>query len=235
MEKEISVNDISKIEKQNIKEYKEKKSKFWGKGAVFCQKFYKFFTKRYKSEIIERDEPCVYVCRHLNMRGPLTTLKNIDFHLHPLVLSTFFTQKETENHIREVLLKKKPNKIRAKFLGWFIPKLLLSLQAVPVYRNSNPIKTFKKSMEYLEKGESLIIYPDIDYKNGYEKDGDIYNGFLFLSVLYKNKTGKDLKFIPLYIDKKNKVIKEREEVVILDYKKDLLVATNLITKRINKQ
>ena len=218
--------------KDNI--VKEKSSKFWGKLARFCQNTCKLFSKKYKNEITERNEPCVYMCRHLSIVGPLTTLKGISFDVHPLVLSPFFDKEETKKHVREVVLKTKRNGFRVNFLGKFTPSLMKSLQAVPVYRNANPIKTFKVAMEYLEKGESLIIYPDINYKDGYEKDSDVYDGFLFLSVLYKNKTGKDLKFVPLYIDKENRVIKEREDVVILDYKKDFQKAVKQVKERINK-
>ena len=63
-------------------------------------------------------------------------------------------------------------------------------------------------MEYLDKGESIIIYPDVDYTASADKASDIYTGFLFLDKLYYNKHKEHLDFVVLRLDMENKTIEE---------------------------
>lgn len=203
------------------------KSKFYGLLVKIIKFLCNLVTKKYECNIVEKEEPCVYVCRHLNMFGPIVTLKSFAFDVHPLILSVFFSKESTEEHFRKVTFSKngkKNNKfsVKIKFFSYIVPKIVKSIKGVPVYRNANPIKTLKVSVDYLLKGESLIVYPDINYKAGYDEVSNIYDGFLVLSRLYKKRTGKDLKFIPLIIDKKNKKIVERQEVVIYHYNNEFL-------------
>ncbi len=233
----MQAKQLIKIKNSNIVK-NEKSSNFYGNLIKIVKWLYNLFTKKYKSQVVERDEPCVYVCRHLNMHGPFTTLKSLNFDVHPLILSVFFDKKSSEKHFRKFTFSKngKPNtkfNPLIKFYSFIVPKIIKSIQGVPVYRNSNPIKTLKEGMKYLKKGESLIVYPDVDYKSGYDKISNIYDGFLFLSVIYKKQTGKNLKFIPLFIDEKNKTIVQREEVVINDYKKEFLTKKQEIIDLIN--
>ena len=172
------------------------------------------------------------------MFGPIVTLKSFDFDVHPLVLNVFFTKKSCEEHFRSITFSKNGQKnkkfsVKIKFFSFIVPKFIKSIQGVPVYRNSNPIKTLKISVDFLQKGESLIVYPDINYKANYDVVSDIYDGFLILSRLFKKRTGKELKFIPLIIDKKNKKIIEKQEVVIYDYQNEFLDKKREIIDKIN--
>ncbi len=219
-------------------EKRENKSKFHGNLIKVIKPLYKTFSKKYKCEIIEREEPCIYVCRHLNMHGPLTTLKSLKFDVHPLILSVFFDKKSSEEHFRSYTFCKNGKKrdkfsVKIKFFSFIVPKIVNSIQGVPVHRNANPIKTLKSSITYLKKGESLIVYPDINYKSGYDEISDIYDGFLILSKIYKRQTGKDLKFVPLFIDENQRKIVERGDVIIYDYEKEFLSKKQEIIDKIN--
>ncbi len=223
---------------QQIVTVKEKKSKFYGGLVRVIKSVYRLFTKKYDCNIVERETSCVYVCRHLNMHGPLTTLKSLKFDVHPLVLNVFFDKKSSEKHFRTHTFSKNGNynddfSLKIKLFSFITPKIINGLQSVPVYRKSNPIKTLKSSIKYLKKGESLIVYPDIDYKAGYGEISPIYDGFLILGEIYKRQTGKDLKFVPLYIDEKNRSIVEMGDVVISDYKKEFSLKKDEIVEKIN--
>ncbi len=232
----MQAKGISDLSSQ--KATKIKKNKFYGVLVKSLKVLCNLFTKKYECNIVEKDEPCVYVCRHLNMFGPIVTLKSFDFDIHPLVLNVFFTKKSCEEHFRSITFSKNGQKnkkfsVKIKFFSFIVPKIIKSIQGVPVYRNYNPIKTLKISVDFLQKGESLIVYPDINYKANYDVVSDIYDGFLILSRLYKKRTGKELKFIPLIIDKKNKKIIEKQEVVIYDYQNEFLDKKREIIDKIN--
>ena len=111
-----------------------------------------------------------------------------------------------------------------------------SLKAVPVFRShSKGVTTFKESLKYLVKGESIIVYPDVDYRGDYSSVSDIYDGFLFLSELYKKKTGETLNFVPLFIDDESRKIIKREPVLIKDFNLEFGRAKSEIILRINDE
>ena len=85
------------------------------------------------------------------------------------------------------------------------------------------------------KGESLIVYPDIDYTGNYNKPSDIYDGFLYLGELYYKKTGTLLQFVPLLIDDKTRQICAGVPVHLCDYRKEKADAADTLKRAINVQ
>ena len=90
---------------------------------------------------------------------------------------------------------------------------------MPVYRGSNisSVKTFKKSLEYLKKNQSIIVYPDISYTSDKDTPSELYDGFLYLGELYKKRTGKSLKFVPIYINEGDRTINECDSITVDDF------------------
>lgn len=71
-------------------------------------------------------------------------------------------------------------------------------RTVPVYRDARLRNTFRISMERLEAGESLLIFPEHNVK----RDHILYqfqDKFIDLARLYYKKSGKALSFVPCYI------------------------------------
>ncbi len=216
------------------------KGDFYGVIASFSKSVYKFFTKNFKCNVKKGVEPTIYVCRHLNMSGPITVIKSLDFDVHPMALKLFFDRRDSYSHLKDFTFSKKLGKrakkfsLKAKISAWYIEKLVFSLKAVPVFRGDNKsLITLKKSLEYLEKGESLIVFPDVDYKSDYSTVSDIYEGFLFLTEMYRRKTGKTLIITPLFIDYKSKEIVKRNEIIIADYKEEKERAKLKLIEEIN--
>lgn len=203
------------------------KNSFWGWYARFARWLLRTFSHRYKADIKEPDSPVVYVCRHLNMHGPYTTMKWLPFDVHPMIIHMFFDREKTVEHMTQYTLSarygKKPKKfnLAAHIMSYIAPPLMHSLQGVPVYREgTKTISTMKCGIKYLMKGESLIIYPDVDYTGSYAQPSDIYNGFLFIGELYYKKTGRPLQFIPLIIDDKQRQIQSGDPVILCNYREE---------------
>lgn len=172
------------------------------------------FSRRYRFELPEGDEPTVYVCRHLNMHGPCTTLKWFPKPVRPWVLSVFFNDKECYHQFADYTFSHDRKKVgfftrlRARFASFFVVRTVRSLEAIPVYRHSRQARiTLQSALACLLAGESTIIYPDIEYDKGYEIRSAVYTGFLYLSAMYRDATGKDLRFVPLLIDDKTRVVR----------------------------
>lgn len=112
--------------------------------------------------------------------------------------NVFYTQK---------LGWKKP---KAKFMSWFFgffSKIIYKHAAIiPTYTDQRLIKTFKISIECLEKDVSLFIFPE-DSTNGYKEQIEVFwGGFVRFSQTYFRQKGIDLPIYTCYYAKKPKTI-----------------------------
>ena len=197
---------------------KDKRLHFYGFFLRFCRFFFNLFVRKYKSNLQPPKKPTVYLCRHLHMKGPIKIYQSLPFDVHSYVLNNFFTFKscfrQFSGYTFTVKHKKKGlglvfGKIGAFFASLIVAPLVRSTRAIPVYRGGNDsIKTCRKSMEYLNKGESIIIYPDVDYTANADTASDIYTGFLFLDKLYYSKHKEHLDFVVVRLNAENKTIEE---------------------------
>ena len=72
-------------------------------------------------------------------------------------------------------------------------------------------------MEYLLRGESIVVYPDVEYDaQSEDSKSEIYTGFLFLEKLYFKKCGKHLNFIAIKADRERRSITELGRVSFSD-------------------
>ena len=192
---------------------------FYGARFGLARGIINLFSKRYTNFVIpDEDEPSVYICRHLNTRGPMKVYQYLTFDVHVMILHTFFNFSEAYRHYCAYTFNKNyPNKkkaslggrVKAFFSALLGPGIARSAKAIPVYRGgADSIITYRKAMEHLENRENIIVYPDINYTAGENEKSDIYSGFLYLEKLWYGKTGKHLKFKILHIDSQKREITE---------------------------
>ncbi len=196
-------------------------------NVKFCGFFYNIiktivwlFTKKYKFNVGKpEDEPNFYVCRHKNMKGVISVMKSSNFDMHPFILHVFSTYKSAFSHFYTYTFTKrfKLNKILSFPLSiicsFFMVLLFKSAKAIPTYRNSaKAIITLKECCNRLLNGESVIVFPDVDYTSTDDLVGEIYQGFLSVEKIYYKKTRKHVSFVPLTVDAKNRVVSEKVSV-----------------------
>jgi len=192
----------------------------------FVRFFARLFSKEYRVNCLPPKEPCVYVARHLDLRGPITAIKWFDFDFHPMVFSVFFTKRECYRQYADYTFTKRHGKksggfnLKAYFASRAVVPLVKGIGAVPVYRDRGTFKTFKAELDCLLKGESVMVYPDIDYTAPADKISDIYEGFIFIGEYYKKKTGKSLSFVPIYINDEKLTVYEGTPVTADDFASD---------------
>ncbi len=198
---------------------------FYSTLLVYSRAIARTFSHTYRCNVMPVDEGALYVCRHMNLHGAYTCLKWMKFHVHPMVLSPFFTQKECYRQFADYTFsvragkRKKKINLKAFLCSLFVPIAVRGVRAIPVYRDSiKCVKTFKSSLSCLEKKESILVFPDIDYTGQGKGVSEIYDGFLYLGELYKKRTGKSLKFIPLVIDDRYRIIREGDPITVDDFK-----------------
>ena len=196
---------------------------FVGAYYKFAKFIVKTFSKKYKFNVEKPTVSKIYVCRHKNSHGVINFLKSANFDLHPLALCVFTEFKSCFKHLLNYTYTKryKIPKILA-FLPALISAMVIcplvkSAKAVPVYRsNVKSCLTLKKATSFLEKGESLIVFPDVDYSSVSGNVETIYSGFLYIDKLYHKKTGVHVEFVPIKIDDNNKTITQLSSVSFND-------------------
>ena len=199
---------------------KHTKTNFYGPFARVGRFFMNIFMRpRYTSAVSLPETGVMYVCRHLNMHGPITVTRKLGFDTHLMVYNVFFSFGSAYKHYSRITYAKNgkstlKSKIKAFFVSLFVPRTMKSTKAIPVYRkDTRAITTLKNTVRYLEQDESVCVFPDIEYKAGEEESSDIYKGFLIIEKMYFKRTGKHVKFVPIVIDEENACIVERRPIV----------------------
>jgi len=101
--------------------------------------------------------------------------------------------------------------IVAKIVSSFVTNLMKSGRGIPVYRGSRDIlKTFQISVNTLKNGQTVAIFPDIDYQDSTSEVKEMYEGFLFLEKYYFRETGQHVNFVPLYVsESKRRIVADK--------------------------
>lgn len=171
------------------------------------------FLPTYTCRVPPKTKGVVYLCRHLDMKGPIVALRTLPFDTHPMVFAPFFSFSACRRQYRNYTFSQRFGLPR--FLAGvlsvpaalFVVPLVRSAKAVPAYRGGiDAVKTYRAAMHSLEKGEPLLIFPDIEYTAKETSDAGIYTGFLYLEKLYRKKYGTSLSFIPLHIDTQKRIL-----------------------------
>lgn len=149
------------------------------------------------------DEPCVIVGNHCQMYGPVAAEL---FMIRPdyiWCIGEMMNRKEVPAYAFQDFWSMKP-----RALHWFyhlLSHLIAPLaeyvfahaHTIPVYHDARVMTTFRQSMERLNEGADIVIFPE---KN------EPYNGILWqfqkhfadIARMYYRKTGKALCFVPMY-------------------------------------
>lgn len=157
--------------------------------------------------------PVVYICRHRNAKGPISSLCLLPLNTLPWAFSAFMERDACVAHLESytfpIAWKLGPLMARllAGLLGPLFVRLLQSTGAIPVYRNSLKVReTFMKTLEALDEGSSILIFPDINYSEENGETGSLYEGFLLLEHLWMRKAGEHIRFVPVNVSLSGKTL-----------------------------
>lgn len=168
-------------------------------------------------------EPAVYICRHSNLKGPILSMVNLPMPVHPWAYYVWCDKEACRKQCSEFTFSVRFGwrKWIADAVAWLIAApfsgLIRSAGSIPVYRNSLRVReTFKLSVEALKKGESLLIFPDVNYTTQLGDAGELYQGFLMLERMYFKEMGKHLPFVPMHISDEERKLVLDEPVLFRD-------------------
>lgn len=179
-------------------------------------KIFKVFKKKpyiYNLNDQEIDKNALIISNHSAASGPLTI---------SLYFPTFFVPwgthemteryKERWKYLYHIFYKQKLgyNKLKSFLLatsfGIISKALYNGMQLIPTYSDTRLRNTMNISKQYLDKGTSVLIFPE-DSNSGYHEVLLKYNpGFVYLSEFYYKKTNKKIPIYPIYFHKKSNAI-----------------------------
>ena len=176
----------------------------------------------------ESANPIVFLCNHGEMYGPVVSVCylpvavrswSIDKVMGDVDEVTAYIYKYTFSQVKWLPppLRHPVARLAARLLCW----CLRQLESIPVYRDSpgRLMKTFRASVEALQAGDNLLIFPENPNAegedHGYEASGlgEFFSGFTMLAPLYWRRTGKRCRFLPMYANKQSRVIAIGTEIV----------------------
>ena len=150
------------------------------------------------------DEPVIFVGNHAHMHSPII------FELYPPVklrtwcAGALFNIRTAPSYAYTDFWSMKPVLTRPfyKLLSYVIAPLCVivfnSASTIGVFRDNRIITTFRKTVETLSAGESVVIFPEC-----LEKHNNIVYSFqthfVDIAKLYYKRTGKKVKFVPVYV------------------------------------
>ena len=178
-----------------------------GKLFAFSRFFVRLKIGRWTAEVTPPAGPTVYVCSHGNMAGPLATLCWLPFPVRPWVFHVFTDRKTCYEQFSGYTFSQRfglPQPLAnflAGIISGYVSTLMTSTGAIPVYRGSIHIgATFKETVAALQAGDSVLIFPDVDYTDDSDTIGAVYDGFLLTDRFWRRVSDEPLNFVPLRLD-----------------------------------
>jgi len=150
------------------------------------------------------DEPVIVVGNHAQMNGPIACELYFPGKRYIWCAGEMMQLKEVPTYAFQDFWSQKPGRCRwfYRLLSYLIAPFSVCIfnnaGTIPVYRDTRLRTTFKLSVDKLQAGASVIIFPehDVPYNNiVYE----FQDRFIDLAKLYYKKTEKEISFVPLYL------------------------------------
>jgi len=155
--------------------------------------------------------PSVVVSNHCQLYGPLVVQYYIERPTTAWCTYEVTELKEVPEYAYTDFWAHKPKCTRwfYRILSYIVAPISAFIfhnaDIVPVYKDMRILKTFKQSIEKLEEGRNLHIFPECpnDYNNIIN---EFQERFIDLAKFYYTRTKKLLSFVPMYIAPKIKTI-----------------------------
>lgn len=187
----------------------------------------KTFKKKPKLIYLDQLLPnqAIYYSNHNGAAGPLTLSMYFPKYLvpwgaHPMtenyqnrwnyLYHIFYQQKLKYSKFKSFVL--------ATLFGLISKALYNGVQLIPTYRDIRLRKSILLSMEHLNIGNNILIFPE-DSEDGYDEQiKEFHAGFVYLAKKYYQEHQKHIPIIPVYYDKKSVEIRIGSSYTLNDFK-----------------
>ena len=166
-----------------------------------------------KENLNKDDEARIFVANHYEVYGPFIAYMHFPYSFRPWIIDKMIDPKTVEEHMSIGIYNQFPKFPKwLKFIFIKISKNLMVFfmktiaRGISVSRDNirKNITTMQISTETLEKGESILIFPEASAVK--EGVGEFMTGFEHIGKYYHQKTGKKVSFYPMFISKINQTM-----------------------------
>lgn len=150
------------------------------------------------------DEPVMVVGNHTQMNGPIACELYFPGNRYTWCAGEMMHLKDVPAYAYKDFWSNKPKYIRwfYKLLSYIIAPLSVCVfnnaQTIGVYHDARIISTFKQTVQRLQEGASVVIFPEHDVPHNHIIC-EFQDKFIDIAKLYYKRTKRELAFVPLYI------------------------------------
>lgn len=150
------------------------------------------------------EEPCLLVGNHAQMNGPIACQLYIPGRRAIWCTSEMMHRKEVPAYAYRDFWSEKPRAVRwfYKLLSYLIAPVAACIfneaDTIAVYHDDRIVKTFRETVEKLEAGCRVVVFPEGPEPGNHIVDR-FQDGFVDVGRLYGRRTGKALPFVPMYV------------------------------------
>ncbi len=150
------------------------------------------------------DEPVIVVANHAQMNGPIANELYFPGEKYIWCVGEMMHLKEVPAYAYQDFWSRKPKAVRwfYKLLSYIIAPLSVCVfnnaHTIAVYHDMRLLSTFRDTVEKLQEGARVIIFPEYDAPRDHILC-DFQDKFVDIAKNYYKKTGKELTFVPMYI------------------------------------
>ncbi|MBR5960813.1 MAG: hypothetical protein IKZ98_07425 [Clostridia bacterium] len=170
----------------------------------------------------DSENPLVFLGNHAEIYGPIASALCFPVPVRFWVISRMMGRsRDVRAYLYENTFSKKTflpvfvRRLLARIMGWLSVNVMCGLNSIPVYRDS-PMKlrmTLRKSVEALENGDNLMIFPE--HPDGKYVKGSVSEfspGFLMLAEAWWKRSGRKLRIMPVFANREKRTFTFGEEI-----------------------
>ena len=182
----------------------EERKTDWRYRVVFS--LVRMFSPKFRLAGIENlpHEPCVIVGNHSQMYGPIAGEIYTPVKHDIWCAAEMMNRKEVAAYAYQDFWSGKPRPVRwfyrllSRLIGPLAELIFTNAHTVPVYHDMRIVSTFRESVQKLEAGSSMIVFPE-HYAEHNNIVHEFRDRFVDLAAFYYRKTGTELCFVPMYL------------------------------------
>ncbi len=151
--------------------------------------------------------PAVFVANHSRSLGPIAATSSLPFRVYPWVVGDMLDFGKAPAYLNgdfvepELRLKPPMSLFLSRVITQVSVRLLQTVGCIPVWQGEALIETYRLSVQALEKGRPLLIFPEDPKLEPDELCGmkPFKKGFARLGEMFFDRTQEILSFYPLAV------------------------------------
>jgi hypothetical protein len=158
-------------------------------------------------EYLSKDGPAVYVGNHALALGPIAVCSSLPVRLYPWAIGDMLDFSKAAAYLNKDFVEPQlhiPPPLSMSFsclLSQISVRLLRGVGCIPVWQGEELLETYHLSVDYLQQGRSLLIFPEdpalpLDEQF---RMSPFKKGFARLGEMYFERTNNILRFYPMAV------------------------------------